>query len=527
MASPVTTHPARGDDDVVSAPAATTTTAWAPAEKVDVPYMATESIMPESRGHPPSIKTRFTSAYSAVAWPKRLGINLGMANPPRLQAFGWNTGTRPEVTPVPTSSICNILSLEEAKHFADVYFKEVHPYFGILDPEMFGERCDDFWASARQGTDFEACVCGVVALGSYFSVSPPAPPSPVEAQVVEQGRILLDLSFAHPPVMISVKHVVAWILRALYLRLTTRPHVSWIASCNAVHIAEAIGLHREISEFQLKSDMPRQITQMEVDHRRRTFWVATALNQFFASEYGRTKVQIDLIGCQPLSATAQPGDMTAQTVAILQSAPGQALLGRPVELLGSLAKAMALPVKSPFLALVRADVCFCIYRMLSSTNSRFPAEQIPSFLNIIRVALDGVVFLGTLKESWWNVVSTPLQCVGVLLSLGTTESLSMIPSALEALKSITAIYDSHLSREALSTGYALVQAAREQRSKQLESLDRGLDVVGEVSQSASSIITTPGDEFQWPMDNDLGFSDFLDLSSYYNLTDRALAGPAP
>jgi hypothetical protein len=103
----------------------------------------------------------------------------------------------------------------------------------------------------------------------------------------------------------------------------------------------------------------------------------------------------------------------------------------------------------------------------------------------------------------------------------------MIPSALETLKNITAIYDSHLSREALSTGYALVQAAREQRSKQLESLDRGLDVVGEVSQSASSIITTPGDEFQWPMDNDLGFSDFLDLSSYYNLTDRALAGPAP
>jgi hypothetical protein len=496
--------------------------------KVDAPYMVGEVVNPDTSGNPQllqPIKTRFTSAYSAVAWPRRLGIKLGMPNPPRLQAYGWNPGTRAEVNPVPKNNVCNIVSLSEARRCADIYFKEVHPYFGIFDQGMFNERCEDFWVSMRRGTDFEACICGVIALGSYFSTaksSQPTPPCPVEAEVVEHGKYLLDFSFAHPPATISVKHVAAWILRALYLRLTTRPNIAWMASCTSVHLAEATGLHREISEFQMKPDMPRQLTEMEIDIRRRTFWVATAFNQFLASEYGRTVVRVDLISCQPLSPLS--GDMTARTVAMFQSTPGPELLGRSVELFEALSKAVALPVKSPFLGIVRADVCFCIYRMLCSTDVRLPQEQIPALLDIIRVGLDGVTFLGTMHQPWWNVVSVPLQAVAVLLSIGTTESLKMIPSSLEVLKNVTAMYDSYLSREALSTAYLLVQGAAQQKRNGLDSLDLGLEIVGELSQSSSSNFSSPGDVFQWPMHNDLGFSDFLDLSNYYGLADRPVNG---
>ena len=471
------------------------------------------------------IKTRFTSAYSAVAWPRRLGLKLGMANPPRLQAYGWNPGTRKEVNPSPDKTICDILSLQDAKTFADIYFREVHPYFGILDQSMFNQRCDDFWVAMRRGTDFEACICGVVALGSYFSTAKsasPIPPSPVETDVVDHGRHLLDLSVAHPPAMISIKHVAGWILRTLYLRLTTRPHIAWMASCTAVHVAEAIGLHREINEFQMKPDMPRQITEVEVDLRRRTFWVAMALNQFFASEYGRTAVRVDLISCQPLSA--QSGDMTARMVTMMQAAPGQDLVGKPVELFEALVRATELPVKSPLLGIMRADVCFCIYRMICSTDTRIRVEQIPPLLEATRVGLDAVAFLGTMHQPWWNVVSMPLQGVGVLLSLETTESYKLIPSALDTLKNATTLYDSYLSREALTTAYALVHGAAQQKRSGLDSLDRGLELVGEISMSTSSLSTTPGDVFQWPMDNDLGYSDFLDLSNYFGLADRAVAG---
>lgn len=491
------------------------------ASEVTVPdnYAAAKLMQP--------IKTRFTSAYSAIAWPRRLGIKLGMAHPPRLQAYAWNPGTRAEVNPEPERTICDILPLDEVKRYAEIYFKEVHPFFGILDQDMFNERCADFWVSTRRGTDFEACVCGVIVLGSYFSTaktSRPIPPSAVESDVVEHGRQLLDLSVAHPPAMISVKHVAAWILRTLYLRLTTRPHIAWMASCTTVHVAEAIGLHREISEFQTKPDMPRKITEMEIDLRRRTFWVATALNQFFASEYGRTMVHVELISCQPLSASAQTGDMTARMVTVLQAAPGQGLLGRPVELFEALSKATELPCKSPLLEIIKADVCFCIYRMICSTDTRIRAEQIPLLLDVIRTGLDAVKFLGNMHQPWWNVVSMPLQAVGVLLALETTESYEMVPSTLETLKGAATLYDSYLSREALSTAYALVKGAAQQKRSGLDSLDRGLEVVGELSMSTSSLSTSPGDVFQWPMDNDLGYSDFLDLSNYFGLADRAVAG---
>jgi hypothetical protein len=322
---------------------------------------------------------------------------------------------------------------------------------------------------------------------------------------------------AYPPAMISVKHVVGWILRTLYLRLTTRPHIAWMASCTTVHVAEAIGLHREIHEFQMKRDMPRQITEMEIEHRRSAFWVAVALNQFFGSEYGRTMVHIDLVECKPLNP--QPGDLTVRMVTMLQSAPSQGLLGRPVDLLDSIAKVKALPVKSPFLGVIRADISFCIYRMLCSTESRIPMEEIPSFLDIIRVGLDGVKFLNTTNKPWWNVVSMPFQAVGVLLSIGSPESLKMVPMAMEVLKNVTTLYDSYLSREALRTAYALVQAAAQQKRTGLDSLDISLEMVGELSQMGSSNYTSPGDVFQWPMDNELGFSDFLDLSNYYGLAD--------
>jgi hypothetical protein len=520
-------HTAVTSHDAVKAATIDSGVEWRVPGTSDHLYMTSEVVVPdnyEAAKLEQPIKTRFTSAYSAIAWPRRLGIKLGMPKPPRLQAYGWNPGTRKEVNPSPEKTVCDILSLREAKTFSDIYFTEVHPYFGILDQSMFNQRCNDFWVSMRRGTDFEACICGVIALGSYFSCakSPqPSPPSPVEAEVVEHGRLLLDLSVAYPPALISVKYVVGWILRALYLRLTTRPHIAWIASCTAVHVAEATGLHREISEFQMKPDMPRPITEREIDHRRRAFWVATSLNQFFASEYGRTMVHVDLISCQPLSAQSE--DMTARTVAMMQSAPGNELLGRPVELYEALTKAMALPVKLPLHGIMKADLCFCIYRMLCSTGTRLATEQVPSLLDVVRVGLDGVAFLCTMHQPWWNIVSMPLQAICVLLSLDVTESLEMIPSALESLKNVTTIYDSYLSREALQAAYALVKGAAQQKRAGLDSLDRGLEMVGELSPSTSSKSASPGDVFQWPMDNDLGYSDFLDLSNYYGLADRAAA----
>jgi hypothetical protein len=152
--------------------------------------------------------------------------------------------------------------------------------------------------------------------------------------------------------------------------------------------------------------------------------------------------------------------------------------------------------------------------MLRSTNVSLSSGQIASLLEVIQVALDGATFLVSIRQPWWNLVGTPFHSVCILLSLGTSQSLAMIPAALEALKNVATTYDSHLSREAIRTAHDLVQGAREKRRKELESLDQGVEVVSSGLQSPGPLSVSSGPNFEWSMNNDLGLSDFLDFGGY-------------
>jgi len=484
-------------------------------DKADDQYVASESFVHCPSGQPllhQSIKTRFTSSHSAIAFPRNLGLSLGIT-PPRLQSFGWNPGIRQEPAMPSVESICDIITLDQLKLYSSIYFNEVHPYFGILDRDLYAARTTGFWNGQQQGSDFEACICGVVALGSLFAGKSPCPS---EARVVEQARLLLDLTTAYAPSLLSMKHVVAWTLRAIYLRSTTRPHLSWLASCTSIHIAEAIGLHREFGKDRVKCDMTRDVTALEVDLRRRTFWVALALNQFLSGEYGRTRVSINSITCEPLAS--RQGDFTSQVVEFMQAVPKQQFLICSVaELLERLKTTAELKANSPFIGLLKADACFCIFRMLRSTNVSLSATHIASLLEVIRVALDGVQFLTAREHPWWNIVSTPFQSVCILLSLGTPESLAIVPSALEALKNVVTLYDSHLSREALSTAASLVRGARDKINKELDSLDQGLEIIGEFSPPSTDAVRGLDSGFEWLMDDTMGFAELFDNTPFYGM----------
>ncbi|TVY78377.1 Protein RDR1 [Lachnellula suecica] len=489
-------------------------------QKQDGPYMATESVLPDANSAllNQTFKTKFTSSSSAIAFPTNLGLSLGLSNPPRLQSFGWNPGLRAEQKFLPTKTICNIISLEEMRFFADRYFKEVQIYFNLTDKTTILARAADFWTSSpTQGTDLEALVCQIVALGSYFSGSSSLA---AEAEIVEHGRILLDLSTAHPPALLSCKHVAAWVLRAIYLRCTTRPNLSWMASCTALHLAESIGLHREVKNINFtRQEVPRQRTELEIDLRRRNFWVASALNQFLSAETGRTKVHIDSVDCTPLQP--HPGDLTAQTVTILQTVPGRTIVdGTFLDLSTALDTATTLPANSPFLVLLKADVSFVIFRVFRSTNVAPSLAQVSSLLEIIRVALDAVKFLRTMNQPWWNVVCTPFHSICVLLSLNTSESLAMIPGALETLKSTVAIFDSFLPNEALRTTYTLVQAARSKMGRDMESLDLGLSIVGELSGQ-------PEANLPWGVKDNLGYFEYFDFGNMVGIDDAGLLDSEP
>jgi hypothetical protein len=141
--------------------------------------------------------------------------------------------------------------------------------------------------------------------------------------------------------------------------------------------------------------------------------------------------------------TAQSGDFTAEAVAVLTSVPRtQSLTGNGSDLVDVLRKAAAMPVKVPFLGLRRTDACFCTFRMPGPANFHLLDTEVASLLDLIRVALDAVKFLRTMEQPWWDIVFTPIHSVCVLLSIGTSESLAMIPLPVETLKSTTDVYTS-------------------------------------------------------------------------------------
>jgi hypothetical protein len=78
------------------------------------------------------------------------------------------------------------------------------------------------------------------------------------------------MTIYYTPALLSVKHIVAYILRVLYLWCTTRPRLGWMESNNTLHIAEAIGLHPEFSESCNSRDMIQKASSLESDLRLRS-----------------------------------------------------------------------------------------------------------------------------------------------------------------------------------------------------------------------------------------------------------------
>jgi hypothetical protein len=264
------------------------------------------------------LRSRFTTIHSAIAFPRDLGHMLGLSDPPRLQSYGWNTGTRLERVPNLEIRVLEQMSLSDVLQRSDTYFNVVHPLFGFLDRDAYTKSCIATWSSRQMPVDIAGVICGVVALGSLFSSSSTA--WALESYVVDQARLVLEMSVSHPPALLSIKDVIGWLLRALYLRSTTRPHLSWMATYNAMHIAEAIGLHQEFGKIDVLHQRLREVAMVVAVLRRKTFWVALSLNRLFSIEYGRSPVHLDSISCRPMEAEG-PIDLTADFVSLCQLLP--------------------------------------------------------------------------------------------------------------------------------------------------------------------------------------------------------------
>ncbi|KAJ5518046.1 C6 transcription factor [Penicillium expansum] len=280
--------------------------------------------------------TNSLQANSGAAFVRKLGLKIDPAHAPRLQLFAWNIGERPKsptlssalpsvpiTAPPPPPTITKIISQEEMRRLAAIYFEKVDPCYTFLDRKTIFYRIAKRWEPSSSPIDFaeqpnDAVLCGVAAFGYLFSRREIIG---IELRLIETARILLDKSIlaAETP---SVDIVTGWVLRAAYLRMTASPHAAWMASCTLMHLIEAAGLHIETSDPEAADllqasppethgsqdgDMEHQGTS-DPETRRRLFGMARHLNTWISFDLGRSRVVLH--GATALSPTSTPHPAT-------------------------------------------------------------------------------------------------------------------------------------------------------------------------------------------------------------------------
>ncbi|KAI9739527.1 MAG: hypothetical protein M1834_006243 [Cirrosporium novae-zelandiae] len=418
-------------------------------------------------------KCRFMASHSAVAFPRSLALDLKSKNPLRLHSFAWNACLRPETTKLVHRAIREYVSLEAVMEYGGVYFELIHPIYGVMDREDFYDRALRYWQC--QGTeytetiDFEAVIAGVVALGSFFSMSKPCQ---AESVLVDFARQVLDLGISHPPASLSNHQPVAWILRTLYLRLTTRPHIAWLSSCLTMHVIEALGLHREIETLDLTVRGFPQPNAADLDKRRRMFWVAWSVNLIVSAESGRSPVHIDSWDVRMIDI--RPGDDTIHLVElariIYETEPKSPNTTEVISINNALIRIKSLPDNRSAFSMLKADVAIHCFRRHRIRILKLLPDDETLMLEIIRAALTEGLSLAEHQQPWWNVISTNFQSICVLLSIDSPDSLALLPEALSTLEKVVNIFNSHLTREALRTALILVESMEERKQEQINTL---------------------------------------------------------
>lgn len=420
-------------------------------------------------------KSRYMGLASAVAFPRNLGLQFQSTEPPRLHSFGWNCGIRAEEEGTAHHDLKKILSREDFFRYAQVYFTTVNPVFGILDLAHFLTTVDKYWIEVSQPSSFEAVIAGVVALGSFFSATLG---HPKEALIVQHAKDLLEDPTFHP----SIDQVCAWILRTIYLRNTTRPQRSWMASCQAVHLAEATGMHSELPSSALENQVSARSIVNTANGReqaRRIFWIAWHTNTMVSFEYGRSTVVLNNITC-PKPAII-PGDSTYHLISIASLAPtttnGDNSSKLP-DLLNTFAALMKIPEDEPFIQLSKADLCMSMYRHTRLLKQPLEKSTILDIIKIGNAATAAALSLAQACKFWFNVLCTVFQYVCVLLAIDTSDSLSAVIGAMATLDKITALLGTHVATEASNTVKVLLRDSMKKKRLEvslLEAADKGTE----------------------------------------------------
>ncbi|KAJ6014452.1 hypothetical protein N7540_009043 [Penicillium herquei] len=434
---------------------------------------------------------RFISHASSISQARSLGLGLGLPEPPRLHSFGYHTGVRKEPERATSARLPQLLPWDKARDCIDVFTAVIHPVFGLIDMESICQRAREHWQASPEGLgfSFDAVISGIVALGSLFSN---LLGEEKELQVVLHAKALLD-----DPVISrrpSQDLVVAWILRTIYSRATSRPNVAWLHSSTTMNLIEITGIHYNEVPPTYGAENTGPSPGDEGDERARITSVAQSLHVMIAYDYGKTITHLDPTACDRIQP--RPGDYTLQlselTNKVFTTTSYSDPISNQAQLLQAMEQLMETAVDHDFLILARAELCFAIHRRLRVLGLGLTGQQIKLIVAAGTAALPAARRLSAQHHPWWNITNALFQFICACLSVDTNETLANIQPTVETFESVTRHFNTHLTREAFNTALLLINACQREKEKQVSFLQlRGLGQESGPSQEQVDLAQMP------------------------------------
>ncbi|KAJ5467274.1 C6 transcription factor [Penicillium sp. IBT 31633x] len=409
-------------------------------------------------------------ANSGAAFARSLGLKIDPLLAPKLNMYAWNTGLRCS-SPVTNSTMAtlplvDIISQNEMRFLAAVYFEKVHPYYNFIDREEIFRRIGERWLPsfdpAAVFTPYDGVLAGVAALGSLFSQKEA---TLMECQLADSAKLVLDHNqHFHTP---STDLITAWVLRVSYLRIASTPHLAWIASCTLMHLIEAAGLHLESPSSNILAEASEKI---DLDIRRKLFGMARHFTLWISFELGRTRVTL------PPATTQLPKATSTGTKNIFtflkfsesldpEKAPDVSALEQ------ALTDIMDIDNLRPPMILTQCNLMLCIHRRLQSLNVVLSGRVFDRFLDTIARGLQAARETLVSYSPWHQVANVPFQVVCTLLAIGSHACLALLLEAMQTLRQIATSYNTEVMREAHHTAYLLVKLHQRQKEQDAKALD--------------------------------------------------------
>lgn len=416
-----------------------------------------------------TIQMESLEANSGAAFVRRLGLKIDPYNAPRLHLFAWNVGDRlAGCPPGSRRSVASILTQAEMRNLASIYFEKVAYAYGFIDRDFFSQRLEDRWATTGltkvDNETYDPVFCGVAVLGLLFSQKFPAV---FEPDLVETARVLLEQhSLSTPP---SINTVTGWVLRVAYLRMTSLPHTTWLASCSLMHVIEAARIHLELPSRTVFEGSAEYET-IDLDIRRRLWGMAQHLNIWASFDLGRTKITLSGSSTQPVAP--KPGDYTSQLLGLIPlTEPLDPTKTRSVEdLEADLNRVLDENRERPPVIMAQVNLMFCIFRRLRAQKSNMLSLQADRILALVVKGLRAARQMVADSSPWHHVANIPFQAICLLLAIDSRASLALLSEAMSTLQIVANTWNSAVMREAYNTAYLLIllhQRRKEEDAKAL------------------------------------------------------------